>query len=84
MKTRDGIAVSDCAISTALGPADNRKEAHALRMKPGAFFAGGEGYIGFRPKARPIVFRPVEAGRAEPILQRKLMGIADAQPTLFW
>src|SRR5947209_18031359 len=82
MKTRQRIAVADRAIAAAFRPADNGEEAEALPIKPGTFLAGGEGDIGFGPAPRPIILRPVEPGSAEPILQRQLVGVADAQPAL--
>ena len=68
--------------SAALGPADHRKPAHALRVQPGAFLAGGEIDVGLGPFARPEILRAVEAGGPHPVLQRELAGVADLQPAL--
>ena len=39
VKTRHRIAVADRSVTTTLGPADQRKPAHAHRMQPRAFSA---------------------------------------------
>jgi len=62
VKPRNGIAVTDSAIAAALRPADNREKTHALCMKPGALLARSESDIGLSQTARPVIFRPVEAG----------------------
>ena len=66
------------AVAAALGPADDREQAHALRMQPGALLAGGEVDVRLRPLARPVVLRAVEARGAHPVLQREIVGVADA------
>jgi hypothetical protein len=65
-----------------LGPAHERKPAHALRVQPTTFFRRGEIEIGFRPEFREVVFRPVELRRAQPILPRQLKAVAHAHATL--
>ena len=72
----------DGAVAAALGPADHGEEAHALLVQPGALLAGGEVDVGLGPAARPVVLGAVEAGRAQPVLQRELVRVLDAHPAL--
>jgi hypothetical protein len=48
----------------------------------GRNFASGEPHVGVRPKPRPRSSERSNA--AEPVLKRKISGIADAKPALFW
>ena len=82
MKARHRIAVAGRQISAALGPADDRKNLQALLAQPGALLAGREIHIGLGPAARPVILLAVEAGRAEPVLQRKIARVADAHAAL--
>ena len=68
VEARHRVAVPDRAVAAALGPADHREEAHALRVQPGALLAGGEVDVGLGPAPRPVVLGAVEAGacRASP------------------
>ena len=50
--------------------------------QPAALLAGGEVHVGLGPSPRPVVLGPVEAGRAQPVLPRELVRVADAQPAL--
>lgn len=69
-------------VAAALGPANVRHEAHALRVQPRALLAGGEVDVRLRPAARPLVLGTVEAGGAQPVLPGELVGVADSQPAL--
>src|SRR6185503_13848093 len=51
-------------------------------VEPGALFPGGEGDIGLGPLAGHEVLLAVEARRAQPVLQRQIVGIADAHAPL--
>ncbi len=55
----------------------------AHRPQPAAFFAGRERHIGFRPAPRPEILVAVEAGRPDPVLQREVKTVLDAEPALF-
>ena len=46
------------------------------------FSPGAEADVGLRPAARPLVLGAVEARRAEPVLQRELVGVLHAHPAL--
>ena len=70
-------------VASALGPPDHRKSLQPALAQPAALLARGEVDVGVRPLPRPVVLGPVETRRAEPVLQRQLVAVADAQPTLF-
>src|SRR6202012_3350795 len=53
------------------------------RAQPATLLAGGESDIGFGPAPRPEVFVAVETGRAQPVLQREIETVLDAEPALF-
>src|SRR6266700_2622401 len=76
------IAVAHGVITAALGPADDRKDPMTHGAEPIALLAGCERDIGFRPALRPKVFRPVEAGRSHPVLEREIVTVLDAKPAL--
>ncbi len=77
-----GVAVPGGEVTPALGPADHREEADALRVQPGPLLAGREVDVRLRPSARPVVLGAVEAGAALPVLQRQLGGVLDPHPAL--
>ena len=70
-------------VAAALGPADEREGLQPALAQPAALLAGGEVDVGVCPLPRPVVLGPVEARGAEPVLQRQLVAVADAQPALF-
>ena len=70
-------------IAAALGPLDDREPAHSLPRQPGPLLAGGKLDICLGPLPRPVVFGPVERGRAEPVRPGELWGVVYAQPALF-
>ena len=72
-----------CVIATALGPADQCERLQAALTQPAALLPRGEVDVGVRPLPRPVVLGPVETGGAQPVLQRQLVAVADAQPALF-
>ena len=74
--------MADRAITAALSPADVRQQLDALRGQPRALLAGREVDVRFGPAARPMILGPVEAGRAEPVLQRQLVRVANSHPPL--
>lgn len=78
-----GIAVPYRVAATALRPTHNRKKSDATLAQPRALFAGRERNIGLGPFARPMVLATIESGGAHPILQREIVGIADAHAPLF-
>ena len=69
-------------VAAALGPADDREEADALLLEPGALLPRGELQVGLGPLARPVVLGAVEPGGAEPVLPGQLEGVVHAQPAL--
>src|SRR5205807_3610127 len=69
-------------IAAALGPADERKGLQAALAQPTALLPRSEVDIRVGPLPRPVVLGPVEAGRAQPVLQRQLVAVADAQSPL--
>jgi len=68
--------------ATALGPADDRKPAHAEGMQPAALFASGKIEIGLGPEPRPMVLRTVELRRPHPVLPGKLARVTNAHAPL--
>src|SRR5215470_14546037 len=83
MEAGHRVAVLAGRIAAALGPADDGKPAHASGSQPGALLAGCEADVGCRPLARPMILLAVEAGRSQPVLQREVVGIANAHAPLF-
>src|SRR3954469_12425641 len=76
------VAVSGGEVPAALRPLHDGEEFHALRGQPGALLAGGEVDVRLRPAPRPAVLLAVEAGRTQPVRERELGRVADAQPPL--
>src|SRR5947209_160444 len=83
MKARHRIAVATRKIAATLGPADDRENLEPLLAQPRALLARREIHVGLGPAARPVILVTVESGRAKPVLQRKLLAVADSQPPLF-
>ena len=73
VEARHRVAVLGGRVAAALGPADDREPAQAPGVQPGALLARGEVDVGLGPLARPEVLLAVEAGRAQPVLQRELV-----------
>ena len=69
-------------VAATLGPADHGKNPVAHGLQPATLLARGEGHIGFRPFARPVILLAVESGGAEPILQSEIVRVLDAEPSL--
>src|SRR5690348_13788521 len=69
-------------IAAALGPADERKGLQPALAQPAALLPRREVDVRMRPLPGPVVLRPVEASRAQPVLQRQLVAVADAEPPL--
>ena len=70
-------------VAAALGPADDREAAHALRVQPGPLLPGGELDVGRGPLPRPVVLAvAVEAGGAQPVLPGQVERVVDAHPPL--
>ena len=69
-------------LAAALGPADVRQEADALRVQPRPLLPGSPVDVGLGPAARPLVLGPVEPGRAEPVLPGELARVPDPHPAL--
>ncbi len=82
VEARHRVAVLGGRVAAALGPADDREPAQAPGVQPGALLGRGEGDIGLGPLAGPEVLLAVEAGRAQPVLQGKVVAIADAHAPL--
>src|SRR5581483_2689230 len=82
MKAWHRVAVPDRAIAASFGPPDDREEAQPLRGQPGAFLAGGKGQVSLGPLARPVILWAVERGGAHPVLERQIVGVADAHAAL--
>ncbi len=82
VEARHRVAVAGGEIAAALGPADVRHEAHALRVQPRALLAGGEVDVGLGPAARPLVLGAVEPRRAQPVLPGQLARVVDPHPAL--
>ena len=70
------------AITAALGPAHDRKPAHALLFQPGPHFPGSEGDVGLGPLPRPEVFGPIKTGRAHPVAHGEVVRILDPEAAL--
>jgi len=69
-------------VAAALGPADDRKETQAPRAQPGPLLAGGEINIGLGPLPRPKILVAVEGSGAKPVLQRKIVRVANTEAPL--
>src|SRR5690606_35854092 len=82
MEAGHGIAVAMRHAAAALGPADDRKPAHAHGMEPRTHLAGGKIDKGLGHLARPEILRPVEASRSHPVLQGEFAAVADAHAPL--
>ncbi len=82
VKAGDGVAVAGGEVAAALGPADVRYEAQTLGVQPRALLARGEIDVRLGPAARPLVLRPVEPRRAEPILPGQLARVVNPHPAL--
>src|SRR5262245_36849537 len=82
MEAGHRVAMLGGRIAAALGPANNGKPAHASGLQPGALLTRGETDIGLGPLAGPKIYLAVEASRPQPVLQRKVVGIADAHAPL--
>ena len=82
MESRHRIAVTIRQRAAALGPADDRKPPHALRMQPWPHLAGREVDVGLGASARPEIFRAIELRRAKPVLQGEVPAVTDAEPPL--
>src|SRR3954447_4622579 len=78
VEARHRVAVAACVVAAALGPADQWEGAQPALPQPAALLAGREVDIGVCPLPGPVVLWPVESGRAEPVLQRQLVAVADA------
>ncbi len=83
VEARHRIAMAACVVAAALGPADDGEGLQPAFAQPAALLACGEVDVGVCPLPRPVVLGPVEARGAEPVLQRQLVAVADAQPPLF-
>ncbi len=83
VEARHRVAVTACVVAAPLGPADDGEDLQPAFAQPAALLPGGEVDVGVRPLPRPVVLGPVEARGAEPVLQRQLVAVADAQPPLF-
>src|SRR5258705_13062791 len=77
VETRHRVAVTACVVAAALGPADDGEAPQPAFAQPAALLACGEVDIRVGPLARPVVFRPVEARGAEPVLQCQVMAVTD-------
>jgi hypothetical protein len=53
-------------------------------MQPRPLLAGCELQVGFGPLAGPMILRPVESGRAKPVLPGEILRIAKTKSSLFW
>ncbi len=72
-----------CVVAAPLGPADQREGAQPAFPQPAALLARREVDVGVRPLPWPVVLGPVETRGAQPVLQRQLVAVADAEPALF-
>ena len=82
VEARDRVAMAVGEVAAALRPAGVGQPAHPLGVQPGALLARAERDVGLRPAARPLVLGPVEARRAEPVLQREVVGVLHAHAAL--
>src|SRR5262245_33265059 len=82
MEARHRVAVLGGRVAATLGPADDREPAQTAGMQPGALLARGKRDVGLRPFARHEVLLAVEARRAQPVLQGKIVAVADAHAPL--
>ena len=83
VEARHRIAVAHRVVAAALGPADHRERCDApSRAARRASRRRRSATIGLGPAPRPVIVVAVEAGRAEPVLQREIVAVADAEPAL--
>ncbi len=85
VESRDRVAVRASArdrVPAAFRPLDDREPSHALGGQPGPLLTGGELDICLGPASRPVVLRPVEPGRAQPVGQGQLARVVHSQPPL--
>src|SRR5215467_9699944 len=82
MKARHRVAMLGGCIAAALGPANDGKPAHTFGSQPGALLASREADVGLGPLAGPKILLAVETGRPQPVLQRQVIGIANAHAPL--
>src|ERR1700716_1441163 len=83
MEPRHRITVAHRTVASALGPADHGEDSMAHRPEPSALLACRERHVGFRPALRPKILIAVEARRPDPVLQREIVAVLDAEPALF-
>src|SRR6202158_850204 len=83
VKPRHRIAVAHGIVAAALGPADDGEDSMAHRAEPSAFLAGCERHIGFRPAPWPKILVAIKPRRPQPVLQRQIVAVLDAEPALF-
>ena len=83
VEPRNRVAVSACVVTAAFRPADERERLQPALAEPAALLARREVDVGVRPLPGPVVLGTVEAGGAQPVLQREFVAVADAQPALF-
>src|SRR5215831_18166631 len=69
-------------IAPALGPGNDGKPTQAAGSQPGALLTSREPDIGLGPLAGPKILLAVETGRPQPVLQREVIGIANAHAPL--
>src|SRR6478735_2479852 len=70
-------------VTAAFRPADERERLQPALAEPAALLARREVHVGVGPLPGPVVLGTVEAGGAQPVLQREFVAVVDAQPALF-
>jgi hypothetical protein len=55
----------------------------AHRAQPAALFAGGKRDVSFGPAPWPQILVAIKTGRSDPVLQREVKTVLDAEPALF-
>ena len=82
VEPRHRVAVPARPAVAALGPADHGEDPHPLVVQPLPLLAGREVDVRLGPLSRPVVGLAVELGAAHPVLERQLVGVADAEAAL--
>ncbi|HEY1861997.1 MAG TPA: hypothetical protein VGG61_16670 [Gemmataceae bacterium] len=74
--------MSDRVAAATLRPPDDGKELDAALAQPRAFLARREGNVSLGPPPGPLILFAVEGGRPHPVLQGKIIRIANAHAPL--
>src|SRR5207237_7260584 len=82
VKARHRVAMLGREVASALGPADDGKEAQALFVEPRPLLSRSPGHVRFGPTLWPMIFVAIEACGAHPVLERELVGVVHLEAPL--